>query len=371
MVTRGYAAPEVESTHRRSRELCIALNETRHLIPVLWSIHTCEINAGNLPAALEVAEEMRDAAKGATDPFAKIESLHALGTTLAFMGRLVDARQALESIFESNSTSRPAFQHSLYVMDPYVTSLSMLARLLALMGWLDEAAAKAAASMDLANRLAHPPSQVYAAFWVGWIAHTLDQYSEACQQLEQAMSLSRIHGMPQLMEWARVVRGSALTHVDRMAEGVSEMRTSLERLGAMRALLERPYCLTLLAEALGREGVCEEALALCDEALAIGHRTAAGCYEPETYRVRGEILLAMGRPRADVETEFECGLQLAQQNQCRLLELRAAISWFRLGDSPVVRARLSEIAAWFKGGASCPAIAEARSLLGIIGQPAK
>ena len=224
--------------------------------------------------------------------------------------------------------------------------------------------------MDLANRLAHPPSQVYAAFWVGWMAHTLDQYPEACQQLESTMSLSRTHGMPQLMEWARVVRGSALTHVDRMAEGVSEMRTSLERLGAMRALLERPYCLTLLAEALGRQGVCDEALALCDEALALGHRTAAGSYEPETYRVRGEILLSMGRPRSDAETEFECALRLAHQNQCRLLELRAAISWFRLGDRPAARTSLSQIAAWFKEGANCSTIAEARSLLKPTGQPA-
>jgi tetratricopeptide (TPR) repeat protein len=363
MVTRGYAAPEVERAHRRSRELCIALNEKRHLIPVLWSIHICEVDAGNLQSALEVAQEMRQAAEGPTDQFAKIESLHALGTTLAFMGRLVEARESLEAIFEGDSTSRPAFHHSLYVMDPYVTSLSMLARLLVLMGWLDQAVVKAADSAELAGRLAHPPSQVYAGFWVGWIAHTLGRHSEACRLLESTMSLSRTHGMPQIMEWARVVRGSALTHVDRMAEGVSEIRTSLDRLAAMRALLERPYCLTLLAEALSRQGACEEALALCDEALALGHRTAAASYEPETHRVRGIILLSMGRPRSEAEAEFKSALRLGAQNQCRLLELRAAISWLHLEDCPVARTRLSQVAAWFEEGNSCPTLSEARSLL--------
>ena len=288
------------------------MNERRHLVPVLWSIHTCEVNAGNLQPALEVAQEMCQAAEGPTDQFAKIESLHALGTTLAFMGRLVEARQALDAIFEGDSTSRPVFQYSLYVMDPYVTSLSMLARLLALMGCLDQAVTKAAASAVLAERLAHPPSQVYAGFWVGWIAHTLGRHSEACQLLESTMSLSRTYGMPQIMEWVRVVRGSALTHMDRMAEGVSEIRTSLDRLAAMRVMLERPYCLTLLAEALSRQGACEEALALCDKALALGHRTAAACYEPETRRVRGLILLSIGKPRSKAEAEFQSALRLAE-----------------------------------------------------------
>ena len=363
MVTRGYAAPEVERAHRRARELCIALNDRRHLIPVLWSIHTCEVNAGNLQPALEVAQEMREAAEGPADPFSKVESLHALGTTLAFMGRLVEARQALEAIFEGDSTSRPVFQHSLYVMDPYVTSLSMLGRLLALMGWLDQAVAKAAASAELADRLAHPPSQVYAGFWVGWIAHILGRHSETCQLLETTMSQSRTYGMPQIMEWARVVRGSALTHINRMADGVSEIRTSLDRLAAMRALLERPYCLTLLAEALSRQGAYEEALALCDEALALGHRTAAASYQPETHRVRGVILLSLGKPRSEAEAEFKCALRLAAQNQCRLLELRAAMSWFQLGGCPGARTRLASVTAWFQENTNSPTVREALSLL--------
>ena len=363
MVTRGYAAPDVERAHRRAKELCIALNETHHLMPVLWSIHTCEINAGNLQPALEVAQEMCTTSAGLTDPFAKIESLHALGTTLAFMGRLVEARQSLEAIFEIDSMSRPVFQHSLYVMDPYVTSLSMLARLLALMGCLDQAAAKAAASAELAGRLAHPPSQVYAGFWVGWIAHTLGRHSEACRLLESTMSLSRTHGMPQILEWARVVRGSALTHLDQMTEGLSEMRTSLDRLAAMRALVERPYCLTLLAEALSRQGACEEALAHCDEALALGRSTAAGSYEPETHRVRGTVLLSIGKPRSEAEAEFKSALRVAAEKQCRLLELRAAISWFHLADRPAVRARLSQVTAWFQEGTSSPTVNEAFSLL--------
>ena len=149
---------------------------------------------------------------------------------------------------------------------------------------------RASASVSLANQLAHPPSLAYATFWVGWICHARGEYSEACGHLEAAMSLSRKHGLPQIIEWARVVRGSCLAHLGRVAEGISEIRTSLDNQMAMRCLLERPYCLTLLAEALVPVGSVQEALTLCDEALRIADETQGRSYEEETCRIRRKVL---------------------------------------------------------------------------------
>ncbi len=369
MSTRGYAAPEVEKVHRRSRELCLKLNEVRRLLPVLWGLHTCDVIGGDLAPALEVAREMRQVAEALTDPIAIVESFHALGTTLAFMGRLVEARGALESIFANYPVSQHTFHGSLYVLDPYVTSLSMLARLLAFLGHLDQAIGKAAASVELANRLAHPHSLAYATFWVGWIHHTRGEYAEACRHLEPAMALGREHGFPQVLEWGRVLRGSALTRMGRATEGISEIRKSLDRQRVMRSLLERSYCLTLLAEALGGEGACEEALLLCDEALELARRTEGRSYEPETHRVRGEMLLRLGDDARlpEAEAEFQCALDQAREAQCRLLELRAAVSYFRLrrrlGQTAVGRAVLAQVAGWFTEGADSPALSEARKLV--------
>ena len=180
------------------------------------------------------------------------------------------------------------------------------------------------------------------------------------------MALSRENGMPLFLEWARVVRGSALTHVGRTAEGISEIRKSLERQQAMGAYLERGYCLTLLAEALGAEGAREEALGLCDEALEFGIRTEGRCYEAETHRVRGEALLGFGDDARlpEVECEFQNALDLARQTQCRLIELRAAWSYFRLrrrmGDSAAGRTVLSEVLCRFSEGLGLQALREAR-----------
>lgn len=153
MATKGYASPDAEQTHRRSRELCVRLNETRRLVRVPWGLHTCLLNAGELMPAYELAREMRDLADRLDDQRSITESLPALGTTLAFMGDVTGARDALERIFELSPIGEHRYCGSLFVLDPCVTSLSMLARVLARMGQLDDALGRAVASLDLANGL--------------------------------------------------------------------------------------------------------------------------------------------------------------------------------------------------------------------------
>lgn len=182
------------------------------------------------------------------------------------------------------------------------------------------------------------------------------------------MALSRDHWTT--LEIERVFRGSALVRLGRGSQGISEMRSGLDRLQTANILVDRPYFLMLLAEALAGEGMLQEASALCDEAFEITRRTECRAFEPEIHRVRGEVLLTFGRATsfADAEAEFQAALQLARQMKCRVLELRAAISYFRLHQrfSTDIRARvvLSEVINWFTEGLDSPIVLEGRKLLG-------
>lgn len=321
MSTRGYAAPEVERTYRRARELCLALNETRRLVPALWAIHTCLTNSGRLGEALAVAREMEQAAAALQHRDSLIEALHATGTTLAFMGRLTEARQALERIFEIAPVSQHEFRGTLYVLDPLVTSLSMLGRLLTLIGESESSMRTAREAVELAGRLTHPHSLAYAQFWIGWILHARGEHAEACAPLEAAMEMARAHDLPLFVEWGRVVRGSALALSGRQAEGIAEIRKSLERQDAMGSKLERPYCLTLLAEALLANGEAAEARLVCERALTLAESTGALDFQPETHRVHAHALSALGDVER-AEAEIAAGLALARRAGCRLLEGR-------------------------------------------------
>jgi tetratricopeptide (TPR) repeat protein len=297
MVTKGYAAPEVERVHRRSRELCLRLNDFRHLVPVLWGIHTCLVNSGDFIPSLELAEEMSRVAASQNDPEFLIQSLHATGTSLAFMGRVREARVALEQGIQLLASPQRKSRRSLYILDTSVTLLCMLARVLARLDLRDEALEKAQASLEVANRLEHPPSVAYATFWMGWVYHAREEYAMACGPLEAAMELSRKYGLPQFLEWSRVLAGSCLAHLGKITEGIAEMRLSVDNQLSMRCMLERPFCLTLLAEGLLLNGAYADALKLCDEALAIAERTGGKSYDSHTIRIRERILSKLAANR--------------------------------------------------------------------------
>ena len=370
MSTRGYAAPEVEHTHRRSRELCLKQKEVRRLVPVLWGIHTCETNGGRLMEALNTAHEIREAAELLGHRESLVTSLHALGTTLAFMGRLPEAREALERILALTPPEQHELRGSLYVLDPLVTTLSMLGRLLTLMGDGEAAQARATESVTLANRLGHPHSLAYATFWTGWILQFQGWHAASLEALESTMKLGRTHGFPLIVEWARVVRGSALVHLDRRDEALAEIRKSIERQDAMGSKLERAYCLTVFAEAMLRNGQSNEAIEKCDEALVLSQRTGGKCYDTETLRVRGEALLAQFGPsrRTEAEADFLHAIQQAREWRCTLLELRAAMSYHRCqcaaGDGAAARLDLERAAASFRP-IEAPLAGEAKRQLGL------
>jgi tetratricopeptide (TPR) repeat protein len=330
MVTKGYATPEAARTHTRSRELCHRLGQKRWLSPVLWGLHTYEINAGRLRTALDLANEMVAVAKDTQSRTAEVESMHALGTTLAFMGRLADARHQLEQILVASPIERPVFRGALYVLDPAVTSLSMLARVLALMGHFPDALERACQSVTLAEQLAHPHSLAYAEFWMGWVHHCRLAPEAARGHLERAVDLSQQHALPQVLEWARFVRGSAWAQTGHSVQGISAMRDSLRAQGQMHCLLERSYCLTLLAEAVLQAGDATEAVGLCDESLAVAHATDALCYHAETLRVRSRSRQALGATTADVVAELSAAITAARDTGAASLELRAAVDLFDL-----------------------------------------
>jgi predicted ATPase len=87
----------------------------------------------------------------------------------------------------------------------------------------------------------------------------------------------------------------------------------------------------LLAEASGRAGQAEEGVGLLVEALAAAHQTGERLWEPELYRLKGELLLTQTIPAApQAEVCFQQALAVAHRQQAKSLELRAAVSLSRL-----------------------------------------
>ena len=127
-----------------------------------------------------------------------------------------------------------------------------------------------------------------------------------------------------------------------------------------------PYHIGLLARACEIAGQIEEALTLLDDALRIVERTGERWLEAELNRHKGQLLLRQGHPEA-AEELYRKALSIAEEQDAKLWELRAAVSLARLrrdqGRRAEARDLLAPIYGWFTEGFDTPDLKEAKALL--------
>lgn len=133
----------------------------------------------------------------------------------------------------------------------------------------------------------------------------------------------------------------------------------------------RPYLLALLAEAHGTLGQPEGGLKVLTEALALVDKTGERWYEPELYRLKGILLLQQNSDnQGEPEACFHHAIAIAQSQQAKSWELRAATSLARLWQQQGKRAEARELLApvydWFTEGFDTADLQEAKALLAAL-----
>jgi tetratricopeptide (TPR) repeat protein len=96
MAIGGWAAPEVEATYTRARQLCQQVGETPQLFAALMGIGTFYMASGRLQAAHELREQLLALAQRQQDPARLMHAHLGLGAILLWRGELAQARLHLE-----------------------------------------------------------------------------------------------------------------------------------------------------------------------------------------------------------------------------------------------------------------------------------
>jgi len=117
-----------------------------------------------------------------------------------------------------------------------------------------------------------------------------------------------------------------------------------------------------------KQGAIDEGLGVVTDALGMADETGSRLWNPEFYRLKGELLLARD-PAAgpDAETAFRQAIDVARGQSAKSWELRAALSlsrlWQRQGNRDEARRLLQEIYGWFTEGFDTADLRQARALL--------
>ena len=187
---------------------------------------------------------------------------------------------------------------------------------------------------------------------------------------DQAAAVTTEQGFPRWRAIGTIFRGWVKIKNGDVAEGISLLRSGsiADRVTGSEAWVL--YHIALLAGACEAAGQTEEALAVLDDAFRIVERTGAHWFAAELNRHKGRLLLRQGRGD-DAEKLYRKALSIAEKQEAKLWELRAATSLARLrrdqGRHSEAHDLLAPLYGWFTEGFGTQDLREAKSLLDALG----
>jgi class 3 adenylate cyclase/predicted ATPase len=367
MATKGYAAEEVEMTFARAWELCQNLGETSQLFNVLRGLWGYFVVRGELQTAYEQGQQCFALARQAENPALLLWARFMLGLTLFHLGEPASARDHLEQGMVLYDPQKRRTHRAL--QDPGVACQSYRAVALWLLGYPDQALKKSREALDLAYKLDHPFSLMYALYMAAVISQLVLKAKETQQRAEAANALcAECGGQPFWSAWGLLLRGWALSEQGEIEAGLAEERQGLVIYSSTGSMLAQPYLLALQAETYGKGGQIEEGITVLTETLSMLDKTGERWWEAELHRLKGELLLvASSNNYPQAEACFNEAFEIARRQSAKSLEMRAAMSlgrlWQQRGKKEKARQMVAEVYAWFTEGFDTPDLKKAAKLL--------
>jgi len=367
--TKSIAALEVEQTYTRARQLCERLDDAHQLFPILRGLWNYYNVRAEYQMAHALGEQLLTLAQQAQDATMLPAAHRALGSTLCYLGAAAAAQTHFAqgiALYDPKQHRALAFLHG---EDAGVTCRSYAAWTLWCLGYPAQGRKQTDDALALAQQMAHPFSLSFA-LGAAAMFHQLCREERCTQErAEAAMTLAMEQGFQYWMRFGSLLHGWALAQRGQAQAGIEQIHQGLTAYHATGAGMLRPYFLALLAEAHGIQGEPEEGLALLTEALTLVDTTGERWYEPELYRLQGELILLQQSldNQAEAEACFHQAIAIAQNQSAKSWELRAATSLVRLWQQQGKRQEAYDLLApvyhWFTEGFDTADLKDAKALL--------
>jgi class 3 adenylate cyclase/tetratricopeptide (TPR) repeat protein len=368
IATQGPASNKAVATFARARELCERLGDPPEQLQIMFWLTTASVMRGELPVAQETIAALLHLAEARGDRPALLNATRGQAMIRLFMGRLTDAREAIERAvaeFDASSESERLAARTAG-QDAGVADLALMSWVLWLLGHGDAAISRMDVAIQRADAIDHPHSQAYACYYASVLHALRGEMSRAQRYAERCRDLSEEHGFRQWHGLAQAVRGICVTIPDSSSRAVEEIRAAMnEYRGAGYQLgITALYVLLCPALLLGQD--YEAALALIEQGLTTTSRNSERIFEAELYRLKARALILRGSP--DVGTEFlQKALATARSQHAKALELRAATDlaalWVDQGRREEALNLLAPVYGWFNEGFETQDLKQAKSLL--------
>jgi len=363
---KGYAAPEAGQAYARARALCAELGDAATLASVLGGQAAFHATRAEYIAERECAENLLRLSEKQDDSRAMLLGHMQMGLSLHFIGEFASCKHHLERVLVVYASETNRLPPGATAVDVKISALSYLAHNLFRLGHQDQALSRAEQAVLWGRTLRHSHSLAYA-LWHAAALHLLCCDEKAAfDPLEEATAIATQQGFPFWLANCTVLRGYVLVTRGEAARGLALALKGHAAMKATGAL--KTWRLSLLAKCSERANQHDAALDLLTQALDFAERTNERHFEAELHRLKGEWLLAHRQSEpGEAELCFERALAVAQKQDARTWQLRAATSlarlWLAQGKRAEAHRLLAPIYNWFTEGFDTPILQDAKALL--------
>jgi predicted ATPase len=366
LAVKGQAAPETGQALARARELWEQLGSPSEFLKVPYGQSLYHVFRGEFDLALRVDEDLLRLSGQRNDSAGLVLGHLSSGRTLMLVGKFAASRSHLETVLALyDPISHGSLVHHT-TTHPHVNSQAISGIDLFCLGFPDQALAQSNAAIAEARRLTHPQTLAVTLGCGAILLSLVGDDAALDEWADRLVAVTTEHGIPSWRAVGTIHRGWVKVKNGDVTEGMSLLRSGSIAFRATGAELWMPHYIALLAAACEIAGQIEEALTLLDEALQIADRTGERWLAAELNRHKGQLLLRQGHTEA-AEELYRKALSIAEEQEAKLWELRAAASLARLrrdqGRRAEARDLLAAVYSWFTEGLDSPDLKEAKALL--------
>jgi DNA-binding SARP family transcriptional activator/tetratricopeptide (TPR) repeat protein len=334
---------------------------------VLRSLATNYIVRTKFPEALQVGTQLLQLAHKSNDPSILVDAHEALGITNFWTGEFDAAHKNFEAAIKCFAD--PSWDHKsmLYSWDSAAVCRCRQALNLWCLGFPDQALGRQAESIDQAQSTQHPFTCAYTLTWGGWLSLFLRDPGGTVTYSNASLKLSAKHGLLWWSHWGLVLHGWAIASQGDRVAGIPEIEQGIEGIISMKSQLNVVFLRTLILEHHLVMGQTDRALIELESLIELAEQRGERWYLSEICRMHGDALTIQKNAESEAQNMYQRAIAIAQQQNAKSFELRAATSLARLwqsqGKTTEARDLLAPIYGWFTEGFDTADLKAAKALL--------
>ena len=371
-VSKGYAAPETGRAYARAHALCDQLGDAATLMSVLNGQSMLYVTGGEYIAARECAENLLRLSEKQHDTAAALLGHGAMGTCLCCLGEFALSKHHLERVLAIYARETHRSPPGATAVDIKVRALTFFSYNLFMLGHQEQARSQSEQAVLWSRALRHSHSLAYALSHAATLHLFRRDVEAAFDALEEAIAIATQQGSSFVLAYSTIMLGYVFATRGETSKGLMLARKGHADTKTASSLIAETWNLSLLAKCSELADQPDEAFDLLTKALDIAENANERFFEAELHRQKGEWLIAHRQPEpAEAELCFQRALAVAQKQDARTWQLRAALDLARLwrdqGKRSEAHDLLAPIYGWFTEGFDTPSLKEAKALLQQLG----